>query len=80
MGPLKVNLTADNLLEDNDKTVRRNLRNAYVAGNTSTRLALVDGVSKKYNDAVMKDTVLYACIKVLMYQVSLNKVEILDIL
>jgi hypothetical protein len=35
---------------------------------------------QKYNHAVMKDTVLHACIKVLMYQVGLNEVEILDIL
>jgi hypothetical protein len=38
MGPSRVNLTANNLLED-DKMVRRNLQNAYVAGNTSTRNA-----------------------------------------
>jgi hypothetical protein len=39
MGHSKVILTADNLLEDDDKMVRRNLQNAYVAGNTSTRNA-----------------------------------------
>jgi hypothetical protein len=38
IGPLKVNLTANNLLEDN-KMVRKNLQNAYVAGNTCTRNA-----------------------------------------
>jgi hypothetical protein len=35
---------------------------------------------QKYNHAVMKDTVLHARIKVLMYQVGLNEVEIIDVL